>query len=110
MNASKSSRTLLVAALAGMLALPAVLSAQGQKPAPDDGDKKPCWGVNKCKGLGDCGAEGCRNSGCHGSNACKGQGFLRINPDTCLKIRGGSLTKAAASAKHAPTTQEKKTS
>ena len=88
------SRSLLVAALAGALALPAALNAQ-DKPAPDDGDKKPCWGVNKCKGTGDCGAEGCRHSGCHGSNACKGQGFLRIEPDTCLKIQGGSLTKVA---------------
>ena len=90
------SKSLLVAALATMLTIPAALQAQDQKPAPDDGDKKPCWGVNKCKGTGDCGAEGCRHSGCHGSNACKGKGFLRINPDTCLKIQGGSLTKAAA--------------
>jgi uncharacterized membrane protein len=110
MNGSKSSRSLLVAALAGMLALPAVLSAQDQKAAPDDGDKKPCWGVNKCKGLGDCGAEGCRHSGCHGSNACKGAGFLRIDPDTCLKIQGGTLTKASAPAKPAHDAQQKKTS
>ena len=23
---------------------------QDQNTVPDDGDKKPCWGVNKCKG------------------------------------------------------------
>jgi hypothetical protein len=92
------SKSLLVATLAGILALPGALRAQDPKPAPDDGDKKPCWGVNKCKGLGDCGAEGCRHSGCHGSNACKGAGFLRINPDTCLKIQGGSLEKVAVKA------------
>ncbi len=90
------SKTLLAAALAGVLSLPATLRAQDQKPAPDDGKLKPCWGVNKCKGTGDCGAEGCRHSGCHGSNACKGQGFLRLEPETCLKIQGGSLTKVAA--------------
>ena len=94
------TRSLLVAALAGALALPAAVRAQDSNAAPDDGDKKPCWGVNKCKGTGDCGSEGCRHSGCHGSNACKGQGFLRINPDTCLKIQGGSLTKAAAKPVH----------
>ena len=93
---TRSRRSLLVAALAGALALPAALKAQDQKPAPDDGDKKPCWGINRCKAMGDCGAEGCRHSGCAGSNACKGQGFVRINPDSCMKIQGGSLTKVAA--------------
>lgn len=93
---TRSRKSLLVAALAGALALPAALRAEDPKAAPDDGDKKPCWGINKCKGNGDCGAEGCRASGCHGSNACKGQGFLRLNPDTCMKIQGGSLTKVAA--------------
>ncbi len=90
------SRSLLAAALAGVLSLPASLRAQDEKPAQDDGKLKPCWGINTCKGAGDCGAEGCRNSGCHGSNACKGQGFLRLEPETCLKIQGGSLTKVAA--------------
>ena len=96
---TRSRRSLLIATLAGALALPAALRAEDPKGAPDDGDKKPCWGINKCKGTGDCGAEGCRQSGCHGSNACKGQGFLRVNPETCLKIQGGSLTKVAAPAK-----------
>jgi uncharacterized membrane protein len=94
------SRSLLVAALAGALSLPAALRAEDQKPAPDDGGKQPCWGINKCKGLGDCGAEGCRSSGCHGSNACRGRGFLRLEPETCLKIEGGSLTKVAAKTGH----------
>lgn len=102
------TRSLLVAALAGILTLPAALKSQDQPTVPDDGDKKPCWGVNKCKGTGDCGAEGCRHSGCHGSNACKGKGFLRINPDTCMKIQGGRLTKAVA--KTAPAKTEKKAS
>jgi hypothetical protein len=84
------------------------LKSQDQNTAPDDGDKKPCWGVNKCKGAGDCGAEGCRHSGCHGSNACKGKGFLRIDPDTCMKIQGGRLTKAVAARPAAKT--EKKAS
>ena len=102
------TRSLLVAALAGVLALPAALKSQDQNTAPDDGDKKPCWGVNKCKGTGGCGAEGCRHAGCHGSNACKGKGFLRIEPDTCMKIQGGRLTKAVAARPVAKT--EKKAS
>lgn len=105
----KGTRSLLVAALAGALALPAALRAQDSKTAPDDGDKKPCWGVNTCKGTGDCGADGCRQSGCHGSNSCKGQGFLRINPETCLKIQHGSLTKVAAKPAASKKTTKKTT-
>lgn len=98
------SRSLLVAALAGMLAIPAALSAQEDK-KKDEG--QPCWGINRCKGLGDCGVAGCRSSGCHGSNACKGKGFLRLEPETCLKIQGGRLEKAATTVKK---TETKKTS
>ena len=105
-----SSKSLLVATLAGMLAMPGVLRGEDQKPAPDDGDKKPCWGVNKCKGLGDCGKEGCRQSGCRGSNTCKAQGFVRLNPDTCLQISGGSLTKAATKPAGHKKVEEKKAS
>jgi hypothetical protein len=90
------SKSLLVAALAGALSLPTTLRAEDSKPSADDSNLKPCWGINTCKGTGDCGADGCRQSGCHGSNACKGQGFLRLEPDTCLKIQGGRLTKSAA--------------
>lgn len=89
------SKSLLAAALAGVLSIPTALAAQ-DKSASDDGNLKPCWGINTCKGTGDCGADGCRQSGCHGSNACKGQGFLRLEPETCLKIQGGSLTKVEA--------------
>jgi len=99
-NLMNRTRSLLVAALTAALALPGSVRAQDSKTSPDDGDKKTCWGVNKCKGTGDCGAEGCRHSGCHGSNACKGQGFIRLEPDTCLKIQGGSLTKTAGKTVH----------
>jgi uncharacterized membrane protein len=85
------SRSLLVATLASVLAAPAVLRAED--PKTDEG--QPCWGINKCKGLGDCGASGCRSSGCHGSNACNRKGFIRLQKETCLKINGGRLTKAA---------------
>ena len=96
------SKSLLAAALAGALSLPATLRAQDSKSAADDSNLKPCWGINTCKGAGDCGSDGCRQSGCHGSNACKGQGFLRLDPETCLKIQGGSLTKVSAPAKKSP--------
>jgi hypothetical protein len=85
------SRSLLITTLAAVLAAPVVVRAED--PKPDEG--VPCWGVNRCKGLGDCGAAGCRSSGCHGSNACRRKGFIRLQKETCLKVEGGRLTKAA---------------
>ncbi|MFN7967361.1 MAG: hypothetical protein U0V87_16930 [Acidobacteriota bacterium] len=91
---------LFLAALAGALALPSLALAEDAKPGTDkDAGKVPCWGINKCKGVGDCGADGCRHSGCHGSNGCNGSGFIRLEAETCLKIVGGRLTKAAEPAK-----------
>ncbi len=89
-------KSLLVAALAGVLAAPAIARAEDEKGAPKADDGVPCWGINTCKGVGDCGAGGCRTTGCHGSNACRRKGFLRLDKETCLKIEGGRLTKAAA--------------
>lgn len=99
-----TTKSLLVAALAGVLAIPAIARAEDQK-SPDDGDKVPCWGVNKCKAVGACSAEGCRAHGCHGSNECRRKGFLRIDAETCLKVEGGRLEKAKPAVKK---TTEKK--
>ncbi|HSB64671.1 MAG TPA: hypothetical protein VLJ18_10920 [Thermoanaerobaculia bacterium] len=90
MNVGKKS--LLIATLASVLAAPTAVRAEDQK--ADEG--VPCWGINKCKGVGDCGAGGCRTTGCHGSNACRRKGFLRLEKETCLKVEGGRLTQAAA--------------
>lgn len=94
MNIGKKS--LIVAALAGILVAPAIARAEDEKGSQKPDEGVPCWGVNKCKGVGDCGAGGCRTTGCHGSNACRGKGFLRLEKDTCLKIQGGRLTQSAA--------------
>ena len=48
----------------------------------------PCYGINACKGTGDCGGKG---YSCAGKNACKGQGFIQLPSDTCTRIQGGSL-------------------
>jgi hypothetical protein len=97
------TKSILVAALAGALAAPTLARAEDQK--KDEG--VPCWGINRCKGLGDCGAGGCRSTGCQGSNACRRKGFLRQQKETCLKIEGGRLTQAAAK-KPAPEAGAKK--
>lgn len=92
------SKVMLMAALAGAMAVPMIVKA-ADAPPKDDGGKVPCWGINKCKGTGDCSAEGCRANGCHGTNACNGQGFIRLEKETCLKIVGGRLEKNPAAAK-----------
>ena len=48
-----------------------------------------CYGINKCKGTGDCGGKG---HSCAGKNGCEGTGYLSLSEDTCLKIKGGRLT------------------
>lgn len=86
MPMSKSRRVLL-ASLASALALPAVASAQ-EKPAAQS-EKVPCYGVNKCKATGDCGGPG---HSCANQNACKRQGYIEMDKETCLRIDGGRLT------------------
>jgi uncharacterized membrane protein len=81
------SRLLLAASLAGALAAPMVINAADQPKA--EGDKAPCYGVNKCKGVGECSGPG---HGCAGVNSCKHQGWIEMDKDLCLKIDGGRLT------------------
>ncbi len=76
---------LLASAVTGLLALAAPVGTA----MAGDAETVHCYGVNKCKGTGDCGGKG---HSCAGENACKGQGFLDIDQETCLKIEGGRLT------------------
>ena len=87
MNSAKQ-RTLLAASVAGLMAA-AGLAAMGQAYAADEAANVPCYGINKCKGTGDCGGKG---HACAGKNECAGQGYVELNKDTCLKIKDGRLT------------------
>lgn len=100
MNVSKSRR-IVIASLAGALTLPALVGAQ-DKPAGDAGAKAKCYGVNKCKASGDCGGPG---HSCAGQNACKRQGYIEMDKDTCLRLDGGRLT--ANEEKPAPAAKPK---
>ena len=81
--------TILMAAVAGLLAVGAVSSTAG---AADEGGKVKCYGANKCKGSSACGTAG-HGQGCAGKNACKGQGFVEADSaEACLKMDGGRLT------------------
>jgi uncharacterized membrane protein len=55
-----------------------------------------CYGVNACKGKGDCGGKG---HSCAGENACKGKGYLKLDKETCLKVNGGRLTEKPVAKK-----------
>ena len=83
-----SKKALLTASIAGLIALgsvaaQAVANAEGEMaPGP-----APCYGINACKGMGDCGGKG---HSCAGKNACKGAGFKQMTSDECLKA-GGNL-------------------
>ena len=87
MNAKK--RALIAASVAGLMAAGTVAVTHPAQAA--DAKKVPCYGINKCKGTGDCGGKG---HGCAGKNACEGKGYINLSKDDCLRIKGGSLTEA----------------
>jgi uncharacterized membrane protein len=85
-------RIFLGAAMAGVLAGTAAhLAKADQDPqaTPQKMTVVPCYGLNACKGKGECGSKTDGN-GCGGSNACKGQGWLSMPKKSCLAA-GGSL-------------------
>jgi uncharacterized membrane protein len=82
MNLTKK-KALLAASIAGLMTV-AVAAPQAQA-----AESVPCYGINACKGTGDCGGKG---TSCMGTNSCKGQGWLKLPADVCTKIQGGKLT------------------
>ena len=83
-------KMLIAASVAGLMAAVSAGAAHaGMESMSGQGETVHCYGVNKCKGTGDCGGKG---ASCAGTNACKGHGWLSLPEDTCLKIDGGRLT------------------
>ncbi len=81
------SRRLLIASLSTALAAPLVFA-----PAPihaEEGETVHCYGVNKCRETGDCGGPG---HSCANQNACKRNGYIDMDEETCLRLDGGRLT------------------
>ena len=88
----RKQRALVAASVAGLVSAAGLLGLGRATQAADTGGEEshmPCYGINKCKGVGACGGAG---HSCAGMNACKGQGYLEVEKDTCLKIEGGRLT------------------
>ena len=85
---AKTQHALVAASVAGLVA---ALGAVGFGPtaaALEEGQVH-CYGINKCQGAGACGGKG---HSCAGKNGCEGQGYLDLDEETCLKIKGGRLT------------------
>jgi len=76
---------LLASAVTGLLTLAAPVGTA----TAGDAEKVHCYGVNKCKGTGDCGGKA---HSCAGQNACKGQAWISMDEDDCLRLEGGRLT------------------
>ena len=93
-KSSINSRVLLASAAAGLMTL-AVAASPGDARAEEGGGepaKVKCYGINSCKGTGECGGKG---HACAGKNACKGQGWVYKDKDECLSTEGGRLTPSA---------------
>ncbi len=84
----EKKRAMIAASVAGLLAAVGVMGVTTAQ-AMDD-KMAPCYGINKCKGTGDCGGKA--GNSCAGKNACKGAGFLKLSEKDCLRIEGGRLT------------------
>ncbi len=88
----------VMAAVAGLLA--AGLSSVGSTAqAQEEEGNAHCYGINKCKGVGDCGGKG---HSCAGQNGCKGQGYIDLDKDDCLRIEGGRLTEEPEASPETP--------
>ncbi|HYC56236.1 MAG TPA: hypothetical protein VEL28_14975 [Candidatus Binatia bacterium] len=82
----RNRNVLLASAVVGLLASTAagqVMAAGEAEPA-----KVHCYGINACKGTGDCSGKGHQ---CAGLNACKGQGHINLPKELCLRIQNGHL-------------------
>jgi len=81
---------MIAASVAGLLAMGTmtVVAAHAENGAAG----VPCYGVNACKGAGDCGGKG---HACAGKNACKGAGFKNVADASACTTQGGSLTAKA---------------
>jgi uncharacterized membrane protein len=84
-SSTNKGKVLLASAAAGLLTVAATVSL----PTAAHAEDVNCYGINKCKGTGECGGKG---HGCAGKNECAGQGWIKLDKEKCLAIKGGRLT------------------
>lgn len=83
----KTDSVLVGAALTALAVAAVGCAGSGMKKDASMAAKGECWGVNACKGQGECGGAG---HSCAGKNACKGQGWLALTKADC-DGRGGKF-------------------
>ena len=93
MKSDRLSRGALIASAVAGLFASGVLGPVAR--AAEQAEQARCYGINACKGKGDCGGKG---HSCAGENACKGKGYLKLDKETCLKIQGARLTEGPEKA------------
>jgi hypothetical protein len=82
-------KTTLAAAALAALTMAAGCAKNGPaaaKTASTAPAKGECYGVNSCKGTGECGGaatEGTASHSCAGQNSCKGQGWISLTQTDC---------------------------
>lgn len=54
--------------------------------------KGECYGVNTCKGTGECGGAEGEGHSCAGQNSCKGKGWISLTKSAC-EGKGGTFKK-----------------
>ena len=80
-NSANRGAMLLASAVTGLLTLGVPI---GTAMADHHAENVHCYGVNKCKGAGDCGGKG---HSCAGKNACKGKGWKSMTAEECEKAK-----------------------
>jgi uncharacterized membrane protein len=85
---TKTNKTLMTAALGGLMLAATVSAASADETKPAGGEKTgECHGINTCKGTGAC--HGAGNT-CAGTNACKGKGWIKSTKADC-ESKGGKF-------------------
>jgi uncharacterized membrane protein len=75
----------IATAVAGLFATKVAFA--GHHEGGQEAKKVHCYGVNECKGKGECGTA---THDCHGKNACKGKGWIALTAAEC-KDKGGEV-------------------
>lgn len=86
---TKTNRTLMTAAMSGLVLAATMSLASADDAGADAKTMGECHGINACKGTGAC--HGAGNS-CAGKNACKGQGWIKSTKADC-ESKGGTFKK-----------------
>ena len=94
---SSKKQLLATTMLAGLALASCATSAGTSQSSKAGGETVMCYGVNSCKGHGDCGGKvdacsgknGCEEKiSCKGHNSCKGKGLKKMSKKECLSKNG----------------------